>query len=174
MGLITAFMTSLFNKAISPSSSAASPLAGPITSAASTAADVIDTLFTSDEERLDKQAVLARVALHADALQAKINTTEARHRSRFVAGWRPFIGWVCGLALAWHFILLPLCQFALAVLGLAPQDWPVFDLAALNTILFGMLGLGTLRTAERPSARPDAPPFSWTCRPSIVILLRGC
>ena len=44
-----------------------------VTSAASTAADVIDTLFTSEEERLDKQAVLARIALHADALQTKIN-----------------------------------------------------------------------------------------------------
>ena len=150
MGIFSTIMTSLLSKAILPKAfPKASREASPPMTAATTAMNVIDTLFTSDEERLDKQAMLARIALHNDALQAKINTAESRHRSRFVAGWRPLIGWVCGLALAWHFILLPFCQFGLAALGLAPQNMPEFDLASLNTILFGMLGLGTLRTAEK-------------------------
>ena len=146
MGIFTSFMSNLFSTALL--SKASHPKTATAT-AASTAANVIDTLFTSEEERLDKQTVLARVALHADALQSRINTAESQHRSGFVAGWRPFIGWVCGMALAWHFILLPLCQFGLAVLGITPQALPQFDMAALNTILFGMLGLGTLRTAEK-------------------------
>ena len=135
MGILTSLMTNIFTSAAM--SKRTTPNNGPhstITSAASTAADVIDTLFTSEEERLDKQAVLARIALHADALQTKINQSESQHRSCFVAGWRPFIGWTCGMALAWHFILLPLCQFALAVLGVTPQNLPAFDMTALNTI----------------------------------------
>ena len=119
MGIFTSFMSNLFSTALL--SKASHPKTATAT-AASTAANVIDTLFTSEEERLDKQTVLARVALHADALQSRINTAESQHRSRFVAGWRPFIGWVCGMALAWHFILLPLCQFGLAVLGIPPSS----------------------------------------------------
>lgn len=150
MGILTSLMTNIFTSAVMPKKIAPNNTPhSAVTSAASTAADVIDTLFTSEEERLDKQAVLARIALHADALQTKINQSESQHRSRFVAGWRPFIGWTCGMALAWHFILLPFCQFGLAVLGITPQDLPAFDMAALNTILFGILGLGTLRTAEK-------------------------
>ena len=146
MGILTSLMSTIFTSTVLSKKTAPQNV---VSSAASTAADVIDTLFTSEEERLDKQAVLARIALHADALQTKINQAESQHRSRFVAGWRPFIGWTCGMALAWHFILLPLCQFTLAVLGITPQALPAFDMAALNTILFGMLGLGTLRTAEK-------------------------
>lgn len=118
-------------------------------SVAKKAADIIDTLFTSDEERLDKQTVLARIALQSDTLQTLINLEETRHRSPFVAGWRPFVGWVCGMALAWHFILLPFLHFLMAYLGQAAVEMPSFDLGALNTILFGLLGLGTLRTAEK-------------------------
>jgi hypothetical protein len=58
--------------------------------------DLLDKLFTSDDERLDKQAVLARIAQMPDQLQVMLTMTEAQHRSVFVAGWRPFIGWCCG------------------------------------------------------------------------------
>ena len=90
MGILTSLMSTIFTSAVL--SKKTGPHTEPqnaITSAAITAADVIDTLFTSDEERLDKQAVLARIALHADTLQTKINQSESQHRSRFVAGWRP-------------------------------------------------------------------------------------
>ena len=45
-------------------------------------------------------------------LQTKINEAEAGHRTLFVAGWRPFIGWVCGTALLYNFILRDLLIFA--------------------------------------------------------------
>ena len=61
--------------------------------------NVLDALFTSDKERLDKKAVLARIAQQPTLVQGEINKIEAAHKSVFVAGWRPFIGWVCGLAL---------------------------------------------------------------------------
>lgn len=76
-------------------------------------------------------------------LQAEINKVEAQHRSMFVAGWRPFIGWVCGIAFAFHYIVMPLL--------LAYTDIEVieFDTNSLFTVLMGMLGLGGLRTYEK-------------------------
>ena len=65
---------------------------------------VIDDLFTSDEERLGKEALLTRLAQRPALAQIEVNRIEAQHRSVFVAGWRPFIGWICGAALAWNFV----------------------------------------------------------------------
>ena len=78
-------------------------------------------------------------------LQAKINETEAGHRTIFVAGWRPFIGWVIGTALLYNFILRDLIIFA------HPEwsDLPALQMDELFTILFGMLGLGGMRTWEK-------------------------
>ena len=111
---------------------------------------VLDNLFTSDEERLDKQTILQRIANEPDLVQAEINKIEAGSRSVFVAGWRPFIGWICGLALFWHFIITPLLTFVFTMAGVdVPQAAIEFDYSHLQTILFGMLGLGGLRTAEK-------------------------
>jgi len=76
-------------------------------------------------------------------LQAEINKVEAQHRSMFVAGWRPFIGWICGIAFAFHYIVMPLL---LAYTDMKPIE---FDTNSLFTVLMGMLGLGGLRTYEK-------------------------
>ena len=77
-------------------------------------------------------------------LQTKINEIEAQHRTLFVAGWRPFIGWVCGLAFAYHFILFPIIR------TIYPDvQFPELDTEPLFTVLLGMLGLGGLRTYEK-------------------------
>ena len=80
--------------------------------------------------------------------QIEVNKTEAAHRNVFVAGWRPFIGWVCGAAFAYHFVLQPIFVFALAAYGVS-LELPSFDMGALMTVLTGMLGLGGLRTLEK-------------------------
>jgi len=77
------------------------------------------------------------------AIQTKINEIEAKHRTVFVAGWRPFIGWVCGIAFAFHYIIMPLL---LAYTDIKPIE---FDTNSLFTVLMGMLGLGGLRTYEK-------------------------
>lgn len=76
-------------------------------------------------------------------LQAEINKIEAQHRSLFVSGWRPFIGWICGFAFAFHYIVMPLLQ--------SYTDIKIveFDTNSLFTVLMGMLGLGGLRTYEK-------------------------
>ena len=82
-------------------------------------------------------------------LQGEINKIEAQHRTIFVAGWRPFIGWTCGVALCWHFVLAPITIFLCAYIGIAIPELPTFDMGSLMTVLMGMLGLGGLRTYEK-------------------------
>ena len=81
--------------------------------------------------------------------QMEVNKQEAAHRSLFVAGWRPFIGWTCGVSLAWHFVLSPVVVFVTAWAGVEMPTLPTFDMDSLMTVLLGMLGLGGLRTYEK-------------------------
>jgi len=78
-------------------------------------------------------------------LQAEINKIEAQHRTIFVAGWRPFIGWVCGVALAYNFILRDLLVWFIG----PEQVPPALQMEHLMTVLIGMLGLGGMRTFEK-------------------------
>lgn len=99
-----------------------------------------------EEHAADIQAL--QLALSADQMQADINKLEAGSSNLFVAGWRPFIGWVCGVAFAYHFIMQPLLAFLIVNAG-GKVVLPAFDMQALSTVLMGMLGLGGLRTIEK-------------------------
>ena len=110
--------------------------------------NVLDALFTSDKERLDKKAVLARIAQQPGLVQLEINKIEAAHKTVFVAGWRPFIGWVCRLALFYNFIARDLMVWALA-LTRADTPPPPLHLDVLTTILYALFGLGGMRTFEK-------------------------
>lgn len=89
-----------------------------------------------------------RLTISADQNQTTINQQEASNPNMFVAGWRPFIGWVCGVAFAYHFILQPLLAFAIMNAG-GTVKLPAFNMDELSTVLMGMLGLGSLRTIEK-------------------------
>ncbi|MDE3016555.1 MAG: hypothetical protein KGI29_06525 [Pseudomonadota bacterium] len=89
-----------------------------------------------------------QLAVQADAAQTEIDRQEAQSPSLFVAGWRPFIGWVCGVAFAYHFIAQPLITYVMAACGHS-FALPAFDIQELSTVLMGMLGLGGLRTIEK-------------------------
>jgi len=78
-------------------------------------------------------------------IQTRINEIEAQHRTVFVAGWRPFIGWVCGVALAYNFVIRDLFIWAMKP-EVVP---PALQMEHLMTVLLGMLGLGGLRTYEK-------------------------
>ena len=78
-------------------------------------------------------------------LQGEINKIEAQHRTIFVAGWRPFIGWVCGFALAYNFVLRDMLIWYFGEVS-AP---PALQMEHLMTVLVGMLGLGGMRTFEK-------------------------
>jgi hypothetical protein len=121
-------------------------LIGPVT-------DILDKFVQDKDQKAALAHEIATMAeQHAQALalaQIEVNKAEATSSSVFVAGWRPFIGWTCGTALAWHFVLEPMIGAALAWAGADAPELPAFDMQSLMTILTGMLGLGGLRTFEK-------------------------
>ena len=108
-------------------------------------------------EDKDKKAALAhdlatmaeRHIHEANMGQLEVNKAEAQHRSIFVAGWRPFLGWGLSFAMIWHFVLVPIVTFIFAYMRIEAPDLPEFDMNSLMTVLMGMLGLGGLRTYEK-------------------------
>lgn len=80
--------------------------------------------------------------------QIKVNQAEASSTNWFVAGWRPYIGWICGTGLGYQFLLLPIGNGLFKAAGyVAP--FVVLDTNTLTSCLFGLLGLGTMRTFEK-------------------------
>lgn len=108
------------------------------------------------EDKDQKAALAHEIATmserHAQELakgQLEINKAEAASGSVFKGGWRPFIGWVCGAAFAYHFVLQPFIVFGVAAAGIEIPALPEFDMGSLMTVMMGMLGLGGLRTFEK-------------------------
>jgi hypothetical protein len=101
-------------------------------------------------EAAEAQIVTAMTGLVQGQLE--INKVEAQHGSLFVAGWRPAVGWICGIALGWNFIVHPMLLWIAFVVPDIPVDLstaPQLDTGELMTVLLGMLGLGGLRTYEK-------------------------
>ena len=99
------------------------------------------------KEQFEKELLSA--VSQASMAQTKINQIEAAHASVFVAGWRPFIGWVCGIGLLWAFILQPIMVWAIASFDLGVKDMPVINTDGLYQLVLAMLGMGGLRTFEK-------------------------
>ena len=112
---------------------------GAVTEPIDALGSAVDKIFTNDEERMQAQAVLDKIAQKPAILQAEINKIEAQHRSLFVAGWRPAIGWVCAIGLAFPFIINPLIEWA-------GGTGPKIPMGQLMELVVALLGLGTLRT----------------------------
>jgi hypothetical protein len=107
-----------------------------------TVIDDILKMFPNAEQRAAAEAKLQDLVAQVAAAQSATNTEEAKSSNIFVAGWRPFIGWVCGLG------------FVYSIIG-APLHLPVLDTNPMIMVLSGMLGLGTMRTAEKIGNVPD-------------------
>ena len=99
-------------------------------------------------KEVDPMKQLELIAKAAET-QGKVNAVEAQHRSIFVAGWRPFIGWVCGSALAYQFILRDFISYAMNLLGSTAKLPPSLDISQLISILLAMLGMAGYRTFEK-------------------------
>ena len=100
-----------------------------------------------DKFTLDKEEK-AQLIQEINKAQIEVNKVEAGSTNLFVSGWRPFVGWTCGVALCYHFVLQPFLLFLLHSFGYQ-VDLPVFDMPTLTTILLGMLGLGGMRSLEK-------------------------
>ena len=126
-----------------------SPILGP---AINRILDLIPNKNERERAREDFERALLDAATQADANQIEINKIEAAHKSIFVSGWRPAIGWVCGLGLVWSFFVEPILTWTAVVFHVTQLDTlPALDTGPLMTLVLGMLGMGTLRTLEKKS-----------------------
>ena len=80
--------------------------------------------------------------------QLEVNKVEAAHKSLFVSGWRPAVGWCCVLGMFGNFIIIPLANFGLA-LSMVDVSIPLIELETMMPVLMGMLGLGAMRSYEK-------------------------
>jgi hypothetical protein len=116
---------------------------------------IADDLFTSDEERL--KVALQEKGIEAERIkgQLEVNKAEAQHKSMFVAGWRPAIGWVGAISLAYQFVLYPLLAWIWSwaqAKGVLPQNLvppPTIPADALWVIISGMLGVAGMRSFDK-------------------------
>jgi len=107
------------------------------------------------EDKDQKNALAHEIATmserHAQELakgQLEVNKAEAQHKSLFVSGWRPAVGWCCVFGMMGNFMVIPFTNFVLALLEI-PVSVPLIDTATMMPVLMGMLGLGAMRTYEK-------------------------
>lgn len=99
--------------------------------------------------RAELESQLLQIQSNSLQLQLEINKEEAKHASVFVAGWRPCIGWICAVAYGWTFVIRPIiCDIYWMLTKTAIATVPT-DMQELSLVLFGMLGLGAMRTFEK-------------------------
>ena len=111
-------------------------------------ASVIDSLHTSEEEKLDKKILMQRIQQKLAEKQLDVNAKEASHRSVFVAGWRPAIGWVGAFALMFEFILSPSIEWYAKFSGMELAA-PEIQTGPLLAIVTSMLGVAGMRSFEK-------------------------
>lgn len=101
------------------------------------------------ELELDFRKHMADHGIRLQLAQIEVNREEARSPNWFVAGWRPAVGWIGASALAYAAVIEPLLRFVAQVLAGYAGAFPVLDTGITMQILFGILGLGAYRTAEK-------------------------
>ena len=122
----------------------------------SAALDLGNTLITrifpdpekADQAKLELLKLQQSGELASMTAQTDINKVEASSSSLFVSGWRPAIGWVCALALAYQYLLRPLSGTIATLFGITLPPLPGLD-DNLWQLMMGMLGMGGLRTYEK-------------------------
>lgn len=124
----------------------------PVTAILDIGGKVIDRLWPDPTQAAAAKIELFKLQQSGELAQItgqlEINKEEAKSASVFVSGWRPFIGWICGVACAWNWVGLPVSLFIAAYMG-KTLDLKPADLGEMLPVLMGMLGLGGLRTIEK-------------------------
>lgn len=124
----------------------------PISAAFDLGGKVLDHFLPDPAKRAEAQMELEKMRtgalLASMQQQVDINKVEAANPNMFVAGWRPFVGWICGLGLGVQFLIRPIFMWGANLAG-HPADFPTLDMGTLMTLLAGMLGLTAARTVEK-------------------------
>lgn len=127
-------------------------MAIPLAALATAVVGVLDKILPDTNAANEAKAKLLELQLSGDLnnslAQIGVNTEEAKSQNLFVAGWRPWIGWVCGMALCMQYLVRPMVQWVTALIGYPIPELPGID-DNLWELMLGMLGLGSLRTYEK-------------------------
>ena len=100
--------------------------------------------------KMQQAGDLAQLAADTDLAKLQIQTNMAEAAGNwFTAGWRPFIGWICGVSLCYVAILEPVARFVAQVWFAYTGAFPTIDTQLTMQVLLGMLGLGAMRSAEK-------------------------
>lgn len=100
--------------------------------------------------KLQQAGTLAELAADTDLQkgQLDVNKVEAASESLFVSGWRPFVGWVCGMGLAVQYVVGPFFTWITHLFN-TRIDFPIMDLSTMLPLLIGMLGFGYYRSKDK-------------------------
>lgn len=119
-------------------------LGGGIIEGAKGIAGIVDQFMETPDEKRAAEIIYHKLQQRPDELQVEINKVEAGHRSLFVSGWRPAVGWLCAGALGWGWIFAPILQF------FYPEKiMPTIEVGEAISLIMAMLGMGVLRTYEK-------------------------
>ena len=103
---------------------------------------IVNKFIPDPNQRAEAEAALRTSLQQWDAQQTQVNANEAQSSSVFVSGWRPAIGWVGALGLAYQYLLRPIA------VGAGWHDLPTLD-QSLMELVTAMLGMAGLRTYEK-------------------------
>lgn len=112
-------------------------------------ADIVDKAVVDKDKKLELKHALREMEFELVSKQNEINIEEAKHRSVFVAGWRPFIGWVGGFSLAYYYIGHSLLEWIFLSFDSTFNAPTLPNATGLFPIILGMLGLGTMRSFDK-------------------------
>lgn len=127
----------------------------PLTAILGIGNTLIDRLLPDKTAAAAAKAQLIQMQVQGDLEEMKgqlaVNQVEAASQSIFVAGWRPFVGWACGAAFIYAFIVQPATQALLVIFhsNFDPGKMPKLDITEMLPVLFAMLGLGALRSWDK-------------------------
>jgi hypothetical protein len=119
---------------------------------------VAGDLITTDKERMEMEIEQRKLDLEekkldmaGDMAQIEVNKEEAKSSNFFVSGWRPFIGWGCGIAFIYSTLIEPVCRFVAMTVFMYNGAFPTIDSDLTMQVMLGMLGLGAMRSYEKKS-----------------------
>jgi hypothetical protein len=121
---------------------------------------VLDKIFPDETQRAAAKLELFKAqqagefkemetAFELSKAQIDTNKIEAASEKVFVAGWRPAIGWICGVSLAYSAIIEPIARFVAAVCFKYVGVFPIIDSTITMQLLFALLGLGAMRSYDK-------------------------
>lgn len=100
-------------------------------------------------QQFELQKAMMEEAAKAEADQRDINKEEAKNANLFVSGWRPAVGWLCVITLAYQWLMIPIVTWSVSAMGWAVPLLPALNKDDAQTLLYALLGVAGLRTVDK-------------------------